>query len=168
MVAVSYSPFRTGSDIEYVNTAKVRGNTAVYAFSPDERDYIAAGGSAAPDKRLGEGAYSDSREKIKRFYRIWVLKECFLKTRGLSVFDMPKAPVFASADGLFKTIDIPFSFYLYELGDDSVGRYTLAVSQESGPCGPPLIRWFSDPLPLRNIAEIKAVLRPVNTESPKI
>jgi hypothetical protein len=71
---------------------------------PGERDYIAAG-------RI---AISYSREAIKRFYHLWVLKECFLKTRGFSVFDMPKAPVFASGEGLCKTIDLPFNFYLYE------------------------------------------------------
>jgi phosphopantetheinyl transferase len=32
MVAVSYSLFRTGGDIEYVNTGKSREGTALFAF----------------------------------------------------------------------------------------------------------------------------------------
>jgi phosphopantetheinyl transferase (holo-ACP synthase) len=153
-------PLRTGCDIQYVKPMKNWGEIARRYFSPEEQDYIAADpGEPAP---------------LEKFYRIWVLKECFLKVRGLSVFDMRTAPSFAGPDCLIKETNVPFDFFLYELGEaafkENGERYLLAAARKSGgPYGPsPEFRWFSEPLPLRSIAAIKAVVNPVNTVSPNI
>jgi phosphopantetheinyl transferase len=152
-------PLRTGCDIQYVKPLKNLGEIARRQYSPEEQGYIAAA--------------SDEAVRIATFYRIWVLKECYLKARGLSVFDMPSAPSFADANGLFTGTKEPLHFYLYELGE----KYVLAAARESvGPYDPfplPEFRWFSNglpsaPLPLRSIAAIKAVVNPVNTVSPNI
>lgn len=137
-------PFRTGCDIQYVKPLKNLGEIARLQFSPEEQGYIAAA--------------SGAQERIERFYRIWVLKECFLKAGGLSVFDMKSAPSFAGSDGLAAELNMPLRFFLYELGESPAERYLLAAAQESGGSyGPaPEFRWFSEPLPLRSIAAIKA------------
>jgi phosphopantetheinyl transferase (holo-ACP synthase) len=140
-------PLRTGCDIQHVKNMKNFEEIARRYFSPEEQGYIAAAsGEPGP---------------LERFYRLWVLKECFLKTRGLSVFDMRTAPSFAGPDGLVAGTNVPFHFFLYELGEAE--KYLLAAAQESSrPDIPsPEIRWFSNerksaPLPLRSIAAIKS------------
>lgn len=158
MAAVAYSteknretgcPLRTGCDIQHVKPLKDFGEIARLQFSPEEQEYIVT---------------ADGPEKIDRFYRIWVLKECFLKACGLSVFDMRTAPSFANAGGLAAEVNEPLNFFLYELGEGSE-RYMLAAARIY--CPPPEFRWFSDPLPFKSIAAIKAVVNPVNTVSPK-
>ena len=166
MAAVAYStapPLRTGCDIQYVKPLKNMAEIARIQFSPEEQAYIAA---------------ASGTEQLDRFYRIWVLKECFLKARGLSVFAMGTAPSFATAEGLSAAVKVPLHFFLYELGGNAfkenggADRYLLAAARESGgPYGlplPPEFRWFSETLPLRSLAAIKAVHRPVNTVRPKI
>jgi phosphopantetheinyl transferase (holo-ACP synthase) len=175
MAAVTYSAgkkaetgllLRTGCDIQHVKPLKNFEEIARLQFSPEERGYIAAG--------------SGGPEHLDRFYRIWVLKECFLKARGLSVFDMGTAPSFANPAGLAAETKVPLNFFLYELGEETAERYLLAAAQESGgpyvpSCGsvgapvlPPEFRWFSEALPLKSIAAIKAVDSPVTTVSPNI
>ncbi|MDR0628859.1 MAG: 4'-phosphopantetheinyl transferase superfamily protein [Treponema sp.] len=78
MIAVTYTqerstlrglPLRRGCDIEYVYP---RGNLEAIAsrfFSTEEQACITGG-----TKEL---------ERLTRFYQLWVLKECFLKTLSL-------------------------------------------------------------------------------------
>jgi len=69
---------RTGCDVELVRPRAGAPAIAEEFFTAPERDYIESGGSF----------------EETRFYQIWTLKECFLKLRGLSVFDMAGAPSF--------------------------------------------------------------------------
>jgi hypothetical protein len=167
-VAVCYSTLqppgagpilRAGCDIQYVDSKKRHGIARRF-FHPPEQGYIAS-------------ALEES-ERILRFYRIWVLKECFLKLRGLSVFCMREAPAFMF-DGPATTA-AP-RFYLYELGDAVSGQYLLAAGLENPGAAPaqpdtaaqsgaPELRWFSaETLPLISVTETKAApspARPLN------
>jgi phosphopantetheinyl transferase (holo-ACP synthase) len=140
-------PLRTGCDIQHIKPLKNFGGIAHRYFSPEEQDYIAAA--------------SGGPEGLERFYRIWVLKECFLKARGLSVFDMKTTPSFAGPDSLTALTNVPLRFFLYELGEETAEKYLLAAARESSrPDGPsPEIRWYPAPLPLRSIAVIQATPR---------
>jgi phosphopantetheinyl transferase len=134
MVAVTYSakksaaaglPFRTGCDIQHIRHIENLEKIAQRAFSHSEQDYIATA--------------SHSAERTDRFYQIWVLKECYLKAFGLSIFNMGKVPSFAVSGGLAKTVSVPAAWSrlacltadLYELGDDPTQRYMLATAWES-------------------------------------
>jgi hypothetical protein len=162
---------RVGCDIEYAAPLKNREGIARKYFQPPEQQYIEAAGD---DKK--NGPPGDVPEKIRRFYRLWVLKECFLKMQGLSVFNMKKTPCFHLDDPV-SVFDAPAlsppigTFYLYELGDATAGLYFLALVREEGASAyeRPEIRWFSeDALPLRSRTEIKAAVKPVKTVRPKI
>jgi len=135
---------RTGCDVELVRPRAGAGKIAEEFFTASERAYI------------GSGSGFD----LARFYQIWTLKECFLKLRGLSVFDINSAPSFISREGLytFGAVGVsPVLFNLYELTGNAGERYILATAvepQPSGECreGSPLegtdieqpeIRWFS-------------------------
>jgi hypothetical protein len=138
-------PLRVGCDIQHVSPGKNREAVARNYYSPDENDYIGVAGNTA------EG------ERIERFYRIWVLKESYLKAKGLSVLDMRTSPSFAVRDGLVKETPVPFVFFLYELDGGNAGRYLLAVCREIPAAAPlPEIRWFSPPLALKHLAVIGA------------
>jgi phosphopantetheinyl transferase len=153
---------RTGCDVQAV---KPRANTMKIPegfFSAAEREYI-----------FSREATKDNERK---FFEIWTLKECFLKLRGLSVFDMQKAPSFVCNEGPEKgrfvfcaEVSTPLSFYVYELQSEPGDRYLLAVAIEGHEQPRPAIHWFSQsPLPVRSIAEIKAAASPAETVSPKI
>jgi phosphopantetheinyl transferase len=153
---------RTGCDIEYVRPmANAKGIAESY-FSISERDYI-----FQADK------YQDTENK---FFTIWTLKECFLKLKGLSVFDMRKAPSFIKAEdpnrGHFAfgaAVSAPLSFYVYELRSLTGEKYILAAAIEGDDKLRPEIHWFSQSLfPARSIVEIKAALSPTETVSPKM
>jgi phosphopantetheinyl transferase (holo-ACP synthase) len=158
------TPLRTGCDIQYMRPIKSLGHIAESCFSPSEREYI----------------FSEESGSMKRFYEIWVLKECYLKLLGLSLFDMPGLPSFISGNNFSFTPTetlrgVPLVFYLYELGDPEQGVYMLAAALESPRIPgeahedlPPVIRWYSQgSLPERSIAAIKAAVRPAKTVSPK-
>jgi len=141
---------RTGCDIQLVQTRVNTMRIAKEFFSPTEREYI---------------SFSDgNRHRETKFFEIWVLKESFLKLRGLSVFDMAKAPSFISCDNLEKwhfaigaTVSSPLSFYLYELSGGPSEQYMLAVAVQGTKQLRPVMQWFSQSsLSYRNIAEIKA------------
>jgi hypothetical protein len=158
MAAVFYSTlkspetgrvFRTGCDIQYVHPRKHQ-EIARRFFHPPELEYIAS----APEES----------GRILRFYRIWVLKECFLKLRGLSVFCIQDAPTFIFDDPVPAPAE-SLRFYLYELGDAATGRYLLAAGQETSGAAPvrhrtaqsgaPEFRWFSaETLPLISMTEM--------------
>ena len=157
---VSGEKARTGCDIEFVRPRVSAKKIAESYFSPPERDYIFSG---------------DSLFDI-RFFTIWTLKECFLKLRGLSVFDMPKAPSFVCDEkpqclqfSSGQALLSPLSFYIYELLGPSGEIYLLSVAIENYEQLKPELRWFSQSfLPARSIAEIKAAPSPTETVSPKM
>ncbi|MDR1030508.1 MAG: 4'-phosphopantetheinyl transferase superfamily protein, partial [Treponema sp.] len=89
MVAVTYTqvrstlsglPLRTGCDIEHLHP---RGNLETIAsrfFTVEEHAYIAGGTS--------------EQVRTTRFYQLWVIKECFLKTLGLGLGFIHHTPSF--------------------------------------------------------------------------
>jgi len=119
---------RTGCDIQLIRPRKNLRNIAEENFSAAERDYILL----------------QNETWLDRFFQIWTLKECYIKLRGLSVFDMPKVPSFISgndtADRNLFAFDSgsssPLSFYLYELA--YAGEcYALAIAIEKVSYGDP-------------------------------
>ena len=158
---------RTGCDIELVRSkVNARGIAELY-FSPFEIDYVFA--SIGKTRDIDNTGSSIGESEV-RFFTIWTLKECFLKLRGLSVFNMRDTPSFISRQGLF-TFDTkvfsPVAFYVYELRGENE-TYLLSAAIEGNGGGPPEIRWFSHTrLPERSVVEIKAALNPTDTVSPK-
>jgi phosphopantetheinyl transferase len=121
---------RTGCDVELVRPRSMAKEIAEEFFSASERDYI---------ESLG-------RFDETRFYQIWTLKECFLKLRGLSVFDMTNAPSFISGEGQFAfgaAVTSPIQFSLYELTGGEGECYVLSTALEGMKIEQPEIRWFS-------------------------
>jgi hypothetical protein len=146
---------RTGCDVELLRPrARIREIAEGFITVP-EREYIEAGG------RFDEA----------RFYQIWTLKECFLKLRGLSVFDMAGSPSFVSGGGRFAfgaAVVSPLSFSLYELSGSAGELYILAAVVE-GAAEQPEITWFSQTsLACKSIAKINAAPSPAETVRPKI
>jgi hypothetical protein len=164
LTAVSYvtgakpRPSRTGCDVELIRPRGSMREIAESYFSQGERDYI----------------FLQSEFEIKRFYEIWTLKECFLKLKGLSVFDMPSAPSFSDGETLnslsFGAAFIyPVLFRLYEISDGADERYILATALEGTEQEQPEIRMFSHlSLTCKKIAEIKAAPNPAETVRPKM
>jgi hypothetical protein len=147
---------RTGCDIQLVQKrANIAGIANEY-FSAYEIEYI-----------LGD---------MVKFYQIWVLKECYIKLKGLSVFDMAKVPSFICRDkndnlnfAFEAEVKSPLLFYLYELNDQAGKHYMLAVCIEGVFQVQDEIKWFSEPcLPLRRITKINAAPSPAQTVSPKM
>lgn len=184
--AVSYLGFpslgrrlRTGCDIQYQQPKRAYRELAAHFFHPPEQEFLAAAETEA--------------EGLRAFYLLWVLKEAYLKIRGLSVFDLCRCPVFSfenragEAEGTYFFPEDPgdatdLDFFLYELRDPAGDAYSLAVCRErdglgAGPSAEPgfnrwaepVVRWFSqEKSPLKSIAKIKAAERPINTVRPKI
>ena len=119
---------RTGCDVELVRERPGARAIAEEYFSASEKEFI----------------FSHGRFHGTRFYRIWTLKECYLKLRGLSVFDMAMAPSFIlDGDLAFDApAASPLTFYLYELSGVHE-RYVLATAVEGALTEEPEIRWFS-------------------------
>jgi phosphopantetheinyl transferase len=157
---VTGTGIRTGCDVELVRPRGRAGKIAEQFFSAAERDYI-----------FFQGCFDETK-----FYEIWTLKECYIKLRGLSVFDMPAVPSFIR-DGNFvfdAAGTAPLSFCLYELGG-SGERYVLAAAVEGTEAEQPEIQWFSPAggegdvsLSCISIAKIKAALSPADTVRPKM
>jgi hypothetical protein len=153
--------YRTGCDIEYMNPRRDFQGISRRFFHPVEQDYIAAAG--------------DGGEMCRRFYAFWVLKESFLKLRGLPVAEIAGTPVFSLNVPALMLQDTASVFFLGDLGGSGGERYMAAAALEtwpagerSGPFPQPAFRWFSEEtLPLNSIAEIKAELSPAKTVRPK-
>jgi phosphopantetheinyl transferase len=159
MAAVAFSanrvgggpPCRVGCDIQRRLPFHHRDKISERFFHPPERRYM-----TMP---------SDIEEQELRFCKLWVLKEAYLKMKGLSVFDMAGTPCFVSGEES-ETADVsegetsPFiNFYLYEWGDPPE-QYLMAVCREAEG-GEPEIRWYSQStLPLKNREMIKTVPGP--------
>jgi hypothetical protein len=154
---LSFPEGRTGCDIQYCNPGKSLVEISRRFFHAGEQAYIE----------------KDPATRAQNFYRIWVLKEAWLKLHGLSVFDMAKAPAF-KIGGTPEASAEKIIFFLYELsspaGDES---YMLAAACQRGSSldgeAEPEIRWFSDAvLTLNRVENIYAAQSPENTVMPKI
>jgi len=152
---------RTGCDVELVRPRAKAREIAKDFFTASEREYIESGNNF----------------DLTRFYQIWTLKECFLKLRGFSVFDMGDVPSFISSVGSMVsgsyTFDVsgasPLSFNLYELSGNTGERYILSTAILGTEAEQPEIRWFSqDSFDCKSMAKIKAAPSPAETVSPKI
>ena len=145
----------TGCDVERIRPRAGAGKIADDFFSAQEKDYV----------------FSQDGLNETRFYEIWTLKECYLKLRGLSVFDMAACPSFISDEGEFAfgaALSLPLSFCLYELSG-GMERYMLATVLEGLEQQPPELRWFSYlSFACKKTAEIKAAPNPAETVSPKM
>ncbi|MDR0525130.1 MAG: 4'-phosphopantetheinyl transferase superfamily protein [Spirochaetaceae bacterium] len=104
---------KIGFDVEYIHPKKSRQALADRFFAPEEGEYISAGAS--------------EEEKLLRFYRLWVLKESFLKLQGLSVLDLPGLPSFSEAGNLKNKI-AGIHFGCFEIRLSSKERYLAAYS----------------------------------------
>jgi phosphopantetheinyl transferase (holo-ACP synthase) len=132
---------RIGCDVELVRPRAGAPAIAEEFFTAPEREYVESGG------RFDE----------TRFYQIWTLKECFLKLRGFSVFDMAGAPSFiiTPCNSVVNILFEQNSFYLYELSGSAGERYILATAIAGMEQTEPEIRWFSqETLDCRCIAKI--------------
>jgi len=165
---------RTGCDIEMIRPRQGARDIAKHFFFTAEQNYL-----------FSNGGFNEAG-----FYQLWTLKECYLKLRGLSVFDMAASPSFIRDKGkgrkLAKTevfqepqvscqfafteaVSSPLSFYLYELSGGDGQCYMLATAIEGTEQQRPAIQWFSQSsLACNMIAEIKAAPNPAETVSPKI
>jgi len=149
---------RTGCDVELVRPRVKAKEIAEEFFTAAEREYIVSGGGF----------------DLTRFYQIWTLKECYLKLRGLSVFEMGGTPAFiSSVEPAVFTFGVagvsPISFNLYELTGAGDERYIAATAIAGEEERQPEIRWFSqDFFDCKSIAKIKAAPSPAETVSPKI
>jgi phosphopantetheinyl transferase len=158
MVAAAFSdggvvggpPRRVGCDVQRRLPFLSQDEISERFFHPLERRYM-----AFPQ---------DPGERALRFCRLWVLKEAYLKMKGLSVFDMAGTPCFFSG----KT-SASMNFYLYEWGE-APEQYLLAVcrEEEAGEAEPELRCFSQESLPLKNMEIIKAAVSPEKTVRPNM
>jgi len=147
LTAVSYvkgKNLRTGCDVEWIRPRARAGKIAENFYSAPEKSYV-----------FPQGAFDETR-----FYEIWALKKCFLRLRGLSVFNISACPSFISDEGAFAfgaAVPSALSFWLYHLSGPMGERSVLATALEGKEQKPPEIRWFSHlSLTDKKTAEIKA------------
>jgi hypothetical protein len=155
---VTGEKLRAGCDVELVKPRAGTIKIAKELFTAQEKNYV----------------MSANQDGQSAFFEIWTLKECYLKLKGLTVFEMKKTPSFVcEKDGNFHFAfntgtDTPLTFYLYELKGASGEWYILAAAIEGAAQLLPELRWFSQPtLHARSIAEINAARSPAETVSPK-
>ena len=156
------APCRVGCDIQYMHPRRTFAEISRRFFHTSEHACI---------EEAGE-------EGIRNFYRIWVLKEAWLKLYGFSVFDIAKAPAFSiGGTGAAAARDESGQpdFFLYEpaaqCGPEEL--YMLAAARQrnyfSGCVPEPEFRWFSETtLRLNKVENIYAAQIPVNTVTPNM
>ena len=139
---------RTGCDIERIYPRPGAAKIANDFFSSSEIKYL----------------YTSGNFNEKKFYEIWTLKECFIKLRGLSVFDMADVPSFVKDDKFIfdTTVSLPLSFGLFELVNNAKpSEHYMAATVIEGIQQQPIIKWFSQyTLDCETKAEIYASLTP--------
>ena len=151
---------RTSCDVELVRPRLRKREIAEEYFSASEIDYIFSMSCKVP--HCDEDA---------RFNQIWTLKECYLKLRGQTVFDMAGVPSFI-ADGDFAfgaAVSVPLEFSIYGMRENSGARYILSTAVEGAQEVQPEICRFTQETPsCISIAKIKAPLSPAQTVRPKM
>ena len=148
LIAVSYASgknIRTGCDIEKIRDRKSADEIAKDYFSESENIYL----------------YEDSGFNLTRFYEIWTLKECFIKLRGLSIFDMAKVPSFIQDNNFlfYSDSSLPVTFRLYNIQNENNENYMMACAFEGAALNQPEIRIFSSSLCCKMTAEIKGKVK---------
>lgn len=124
MTAAAWVPSgRIGCDVQYLDPSKSYVQISRRFFHSEEQSCV---------EQAGE-------EGIRSFYRIWVLKEAWLKLHGLSVFDMAKAPLFSIGRGKGD-----FESFLYELESPAGEKYMLALVRDHLCETEPEFLWFSE------------------------
>jgi phosphopantetheinyl transferase len=124
---------RTGCDVQQVNIRRNRDEIIRRFYHEEEQRYVEAA------RNIPEGNL--------RFFKLWVLKEAYLKMKGFSIGDIAKTPVF------FPDRELSCSpaagpeaveFYLSEWSEPP-DAYMLAVCLEGSgeTLGPPETVWFS-------------------------
>jgi phosphopantetheinyl transferase len=153
------APHKTGCDIQYIDPKKSCVEISHRFFHDCEQLYIE----------------NDPIAQIRNFYRIWVLKEAWLKLHGFSVFEMAKSPAFSiGGEQQTDTNKSEIDFFLYELSSPSNGEsYMLASARQRFHCSEeesePEIRWFSDTtLTLKRVENIYAAQSPEKTVMPNM
>jgi phosphopantetheinyl transferase len=157
MAAVSYvkgENLKTGCDIEKIRPRKNMEKIAKEYFSSEETNYL----------------FSEGIADAHKFFEIWTLKECLLKLRGFSVFEMGCIPSFITYNGpnnaAFTFNADSLSFNLYELS--YLNEHYILASVIEGVNIVPQIKWFSQvSFSCKKIAEINAALSAAHTVSPK-
>jgi len=144
---------RIGCDIQYIDPAKSCVGLGRRFFHKSEQAYI---------EKADES-------QVRNFYRIWVLKEAWIKLHGYSVFEIAKAPVFKIGTPPAKNDNNELLYHLYELGESymlAIVRQRLHSADEGAE---PVFRWFSgSKLTLNRVENINAEQIPENTVTPKI
>jgi phosphopantetheinyl transferase len=166
-VAWSEGGARVGCDAELLNPRRNHTEISRIFFHQAEQEYISA---------------AETKEQCRCFYSLWVLKEAYLKMKGLSVAEMLKAPVFwiggTRAD---PGKELPVTFKLYELAGEKGEEYLLAFAREfknhnkpesdfpgEAASPEPEFCWFSEAsLRISSMDEIYAAPSPENTARPK-
>ena len=114
-----------GCDVEQMDAVDLR--LARRFFSPEEADRLEALESREAQREL--------------FYRLWTLKESFLKATGLGL-TLPLGAFAINLDGDRITIrqDVDKNSYrFFEL--DPADEYQYAVCEQNGPDEPPTVEW---------------------------
>jgi phosphopantetheinyl transferase len=125
---IAGSETEIGCDIQYINPRKKIDSISARFYHPNEQAFI------------DEANTVD--EKRSRFYRIWVLKESFIKMMGWSVFDMLKTPTFVPQEKAFSFNQI--TCYVKEYGDEQSGKYMLGATLNNSEEITPIIKWYSE------------------------
>lgn len=153
-VAVSYinkNDVRVGCDIEKIRQRSRIEKIAEDKFSRSENNYLHSSGGFS----------------VINFFKLWTLKECYIKLYGLSVFEMKNIPSFIKEnlqENRFEfsfniNVSKPLFFRLYELSKNKEILYILAEAIE-GEYLKPEIQWLSTSsvtLDCKLIEEIKAI-----------
>jgi phosphopantetheinyl transferase len=152
---------RTGCDLEQYKEGRNFDGIAGNFFPPEEASYVHS---------------LSGHNKVEKFYQIWVLKESYLKLRGLTIGEIDKTPSFVSFDK--KNNDcffclrienpVPVVFYLYALEFGESHYYFTAAYEGEDPPESPCFSFLGEEGRLKSIAVIKAAKSPVKTVMPNI
>jgi hypothetical protein len=151
----------TACDLEQYKEGRNFDGIAEKFFSPEEASYVHS---------------PPSHNKAEKFYQIWVLKESYLKLRGLTIGEIDKTPSFVSFDEknndwffcLRINNPVPVVFYLYELEFGESRYYFAAAYEGEDPPGSPCFSFLGEEGRLKSIAVIKDAKSPVKTVMPNI
>ena len=131
---------KTACDIERVHPAKDRSALARRFFRPLERRYI----ESAPNQEA----------RRLRFYRLWTVKECFLKALGESIFAIQNVPSCVTPDLRLRHLlagpSLRLRVSLHDLEGPLNDRYVFAAGLEAetpvrdlrAPLFLPIFKWL--------------------------
>ena len=148
VVACEDGDFRIGCDLECIHPRKNYLEIAQEVFFPQEVQWIVDG---------------SGEEGLERFYRVWTVKEAWLKVQGKSVFDMAETPVFTPF------VQIPYEpIHITQFFVSSVKANNYVVTAVSPFPLPESVLVLEEGWSFIRKAKMYAAERPVNTVSPKI